>query len=112
MAPPIASYWAASEPTEKLKNSSVGCVLARSSNQASRDRIQVISSGSTSLSRSHRQASMPVLPPPMTTYPAGFLVTLGRSLMGIKVTSGAMEKLGVWVDGTAMVKNVASTSFL
>ena len=55
---------------------------------------------------------MPVLPPPMTTYPAGLLVTLGRSLMGIKLTPGAMEKLGVWVDGTAMVKNVASTNFL
>jgi hypothetical protein len=54
-------------PTRRSTKSWPGWILARSRNHASRGMIQRMDAGSALFLSSHRQASIPVLPAPITT---------------------------------------------
>ena len=82
----IASIWVAIAPKESTRNARPGCTFARSWNQESLGITQVMVSGSTSWASSHRQASIPVLPAPTTTYLGGGAASSASALIGTQVT--------------------------
>ena len=72
---------------------------------------QEIFSGDTWLDKSQRQASMPVLPAPITTYCECGALSVGKSFSGISVASLATSYLGGVTEGTDTFIYVASTTF-
>jgi hypothetical protein len=90
-------------------NGAAGCTLARLSTQASRGRIQVMVSGSTSCPSSHRAVSMAVLPPPTMTTPAAGSRWRTSSVGVRQRMPSATAKRGPCVAGTWVSARVAST---
>ena len=78
--------------------------------QASLDITHRTRAGGTPFCSNHREASMPVLPDPMTVYREKGRRIFGSPFTGIRATFGPTSYLGGWVAGISVLAWVASTS--
>ena len=77
--------------------------FARLSSQASLGMIQRVRPGGTPFCSSHRQASMPVLPDPITVYREWGRRIFGNPFTGMRSTPSATSYLGGCVEGISVL---------